>query len=147
MIQRAMKLVVCITICVMASPVFAQNPVNSIHDVVVAERVLSAGRRLSAAIDLSQCTPDTPTTPASTVRGGLNIEAYNIMPDSSLSFSDNHFTVRSDGSPIIQFLRYTVDKAGAVRFTSHIFSMPTYALQSQYSYTCKLGEGLKLLLQ
>ncbi len=130
-----------------ALPVLAHAQTIPLPDVLAAEHALSLGKPVTATIDLSRCTGDTATTPAGTTRGGVTVNPYRIQPDNTLSFSDTHFTVRSDGTPITQFLRYTIDATGTARFASYIFAMPAYALQSHVSYTCKLGDGVKLFAQ
>ncbi|WP_439893265.1 VirK family protein (plasmid) [Ralstonia sp. 25C] len=137
----------CIAACVAVSPALAQGPRIPVQDVVAVEQALAAGKQLNATIDLTRCTGDTPTTPAGTTRGGLTVGAYRILPDHTLSFADTHVTVRQDGTPITQFLRYTIDATGTAHFASYIFAMPAYTLQSQVSYTCKLGDGVKLFVQ
>jgi len=147
MTQTPRKLIACIVASAAVSPVLAQGPAIPTQDVVTVEHALAAGKQLNATIDLTRCTGDTPNTPAGTTRGGLTVSAYRILPDNTLSFADTHFTVRSDGTPITQFLRYTIDTTGTARFASYIFAMPAYTLQSQVSYTCKLGDGVKLFVQ
>lgn len=141
------KSVAIVVACAAAAPAFSQGLVIPTQDVFAVERALAAGKQLSATIDLTRCTGDTPNVPAGTTRGGLTVSAYRVLPDSTLSFADTHFTVRSDGTPITQFLRYTIEPTGTAHFASYIFAMPTYALQSQVSYTCKLGDGAKLFVQ
>ncbi|KHK51025.1 signal peptidase [Ralstonia sp. A12] len=147
MTKIAYQSIVCVVACVPALPVLAQGPLLPTQDLLAAEHALAAGKQLSATIDLTRCNGDTGNTPAGTTRGGLTVGAYRILPDNTLSFADTHFTVKSDGTPITQFLRYTIDTTGTARFSSYIFAMPAYTLQSQVSYTCQLGDGVKLFVQ
>ena len=125
-------------------PLLASAQTVPLPDVLAAEQALSAGKPMTATIDLTRCKGDTNATPVGQTRGGLTVNAYRIQPDHTLSFADTHFTVGRDGAPITQFLRYTITADGTARFASYIFAMPAYTLQSQVSYTCKLGDGVKL---
>ncbi|AQW29255.1 VirK family protein [Ralstonia syzygii subsp. celebesensis] len=147
MAQTNMKPIACIFAAFTALPVLVHAQTVPLPDVLAAEQALSLGKPVTATIDLTRCTGDTDTTPPGTTRGGVSVNPYRIQPNNTLSFSDTHFTVRSDGTPITQFLRYTIDATGTARFASYIFAMPSYTLQSQVSYTCKLGEGVKLFAQ
>ncbi len=147
MAQTNMKSIACLFAAFAALPALADAQTVALPDVLAAEQALSLGKQVTATIDLARCTGDTATTPPGTTRGGVSVNPYRIQLDNTLSFSDTHFTVRSDGTPITQFLRYTIDASGTARFASYIFAMPSYTLQSQVSYTCKLGEGVKLFAQ
>ncbi|WP_198018929.1 VirK family protein [Azorhizobium doebereinerae] len=95
-------------------------------------------------MDLTQCL-STATPPApGTVRGGLRIAAYRILPDNTLMFADQHVTLDRDGKPIIQFIRYEVKPDESVIFTMTIMDLPDYARRKvQVGFRCRLGGGLK----
>ncbi|AVS68398.1 hypothetical protein C8245_24555 [Paracidovorax avenae] len=107
------------------------------------QQALDQGESVSVAIDLSQCVPQGAAAPSQT-RGGRRIDAYRIVPDGTVSFSDSHFTVAGDGQPIVQFMRYQVRPDQSVDFTTWMFNLPGYDLRTpSVAYRCTIGQGTR----
>ncbi|WP_027712685.1 VirK family protein [Dickeya chrysanthemi] len=127
-----------------AAPAMAAKSLKSADDVITA---LNQGRSVNVTIDLSACTPQEGTS-ASKTRGGLHINAYRLVDNGTLSFSDEHFTVANDGTPIQQFMRYQVQPDNTVRFTTFMFNLPSLQQRGNtLSYLCKLGQDIKFFEQ
>ncbi|MBX9444769.1 VirK family protein [Dickeya chrysanthemi] len=126
------------------APAMAAKSLKSADDVITA---LNQGRSVNVTIDLSACTPQE-GTPASKTRGGLQISAYRLVDNGTLSFSDAHFTVANDGTPIQQFMRYQVQPDNTVRFTTFMFNLPSLQQRGNtLSYQCKLGQDIGFFVQ
>lgn len=128
-----------VTSTLLVTPLAAHaTPLSNQPSIIAA---LNAGQRVSAIVDLSQCTPQD-ASPRIQVKGGLTISAYRITPDGTLAFSDAHPTVNTNGQPIIQILRYRIPPDGNITFLSSMFNLPDYSLISQGSFNCTLGKGI-----
>ncbi|NKI74139.1 hypothetical protein Dpoa2040_001374 [Dickeya sp. CFBP 2040] len=126
------------------APAMASRALNSADDVITT---LNKGNSVNVTIDLSACTPQN-GTPASKTRGGLHINAYRLIDNGTLSFSDEHFTVANDGTPIQQFMRYQVQPDNTVRFTTFMFNLPSLQQRGNtLSYLCKLGQDIRFFEQ
>jgi hypothetical protein len=64
---------------------------ETVESVITA---LDSGATVSAAVDLSKCTPQDDWA-ASTIRGGLRISSYRIKDDDALWFEDTFLSVLS----------------------------------------------------
>lgn len=115
------------------------RPLNDLNSVVGA---LDAGVRVAVTIDLSLCQPQAGGQPSQTKGGLAGIDAYRVLADSTLMFSDAHFTVTDAGSPVFQSLRYRVTSDGAVAFRSTTMSLPNYTVINQSTFTCAIGNGV-----
>jgi hypothetical protein len=129
--------------------IYAAEAAEPLHDLAAIEQSLMQGQAVSAAVDLSQCTPGlNAAANAPHMKGGLRVSPFLILPDSTLAFSDNHFTLDRDGNPILQFLRYRISKDGKVDFSLSTFTLPAYQQQGQtVSYICALSAGLNIYRQ
>lgn len=110
------------------------------------EGLLARGASMTAVVDLGQCVPgDGIALSPQKFGGGFQVDAYLILPDHTLQFSDQHFTADHTGQPIWQLLRYRVTIAGKVEFSMRTFKLPSYEQQGPVtSYSCVLGKGLQL---
>lgn len=134
------KLLVSLLVAAGASAAQANGrPLNDLNSV---QGALDAGLRVSVTIDLSLCQPQAGGQPSQTKGGLASIESYRVLADSTLSFSDAHFTVTDAGSPVFQSLRYRVTSDGAVAFRSTTMSLPNYTVINQSSFTCAIGNGV-----
>jgi VirK protein len=127
---------------VFATCSFSAQPQN----LPAIERMLARGASLTAVVDLGQCVAGDGAAPhAPKFGGGFHVNAYLILPDDALQFSDQHLTADHTGQAIWQMLRYKVDGAGKVAFSMRTFKLPSYEQQGPViSYSCVLGKGLHL---
>jgi hypothetical protein len=127
-----------------APPVSAYSePAVELSSLSDVENALNRGAEVSVTVDLTKCSPAAGTTSPGTVRGGLKINAYRILPDGTLSFSDEEATDDPGGQPFWQLLRYQVRSDQTVSFTVDLFSLPSFArLAPQIGYTCAVDQGI-----
>lgn len=139
--QRLAAVLLASSLSMMALPASAKSRLDNPADI---QQALTAGDAVSVAIDLSLCTPNSANATPSRTRGGLRIEAYRIVEDGTLSFSDAHFTVARDGLPIQQLLRYQVRPDGTIDFTMFVFDLPGYQQRAEpLAYRCAINQGLR----
>ncbi len=134
-----------ISLSILPAAVHAQTV--PLPDVLSAEHALSTGKQVTAVIDMARCKGDSDASPAIQLRGGLVVSRFSSLPDHTLSFSDTYLGVTRDGIPMTQFVRYSIELNGKVRYSSYSFAAPSYALLSQATYSCQLGDGVKLYAQ
>lgn len=139
--QRFAALLLASSFSLMALPASAKSRLDNPADI---QQALASGSDVAVAIDLSQCTANSANATPTRTRGGLRIEAYRIVEDGTLSFSDGHFTVARDGQPIQQLLRYQVRPDGTIDFTMFVFDLPSYQQRSEpVAYRCAINQGLR----
>ncbi|WP_192457168.1 VirK family protein [Musicola keenii] len=142
--SRMTPLLLGAALLTVTAPAMASNALKSTDAVITA---LTQGRSVNVTIDLSACTPQE-GTPASKTRGGLQISAYRLIDNGTLSFSDEHFTVANDGTPIQQFMRYQLLPDNTIRFTTFMFNLPSLQPRGNtLSYQCKLGQDIGFFVQ
>ncbi|UAY97568.1 VirK family protein [Dickeya dadantii] len=142
--SRITPVLLSAALLVTAMPAMASKSLKSADDVITA---LNKGQSVNVTIDLSACTPQE-GTPASKTRGGLHINAYRLIDTGTLSFSDEHFTVANDNTPIQQFMRYQVLPDNTVRFTTFMFNLPSLQQRGNtLSYLCKLDQDIRFFKQ
>lgn len=120
------------------------SPTRQLTALADIESALNNGGTVSVAVNLSRCAPAGDTKTGSSTSGGLKIGAYRIVSDGTLSFSDSHESVGTDGKPLWQFIRYQVKADQTILFTSDLFSLPAYTrLMPQVAYSCAVNQGVK----
>jgi hypothetical protein len=114
---------------------------ETVESVITA---LDSGATVSAAVDLSKCTPQDDGL-ASTIRGGMRISSYRITDNDALWFEDTFLSVLSSpgrADPVRVVLRYLASPGGAVKVTSFVYSVPDYTLISENNYDCSIDMGV-----
>ena len=119
------------------------DPTTTLNQPAALLEALDAGQKVSVTIDLSRCQPQSGGRPSQTKGGLLAIDAYRVLPDGTISFADTHFTASDSAAPLFQTLRYQVKVDGSVNFRQVLFSLPDYALVSQSSFNCAIGNGVE----
>jgi hypothetical protein len=77
-----------ISLGAMSAPVFADAPAPIYQDVLGA---LQSGKTVKVLTDLSHCATTDAGKAASAVQGGLQINAFMVVPDKGIFFSDVSF--------------------------------------------------------
>jgi hypothetical protein len=108
---------------------------------------LLAGMETHSVLSLAMCRTNAGTPPPMT--GGTRIDGFLILPgagNESIAYADQHFTVRPDGTPVIEFLQYRVASDGTAAVTMRTLSPTTFqplpAGANATTYQCMLGRGL-----
>jgi len=101
------------------------------------------GREIRATLDLSACLMHGTGLPGPPIRGSVRFDAFMIQSDQSIAFSMTHFTVRSDGTPVNEFLSFKVAPSGKVDAHSRFFNAATYAAVQESEFDCDIGRGME----
>lgn len=111
--------------------------------------LLFSGTPVTAIFTPSQCQntePSKNTRPASGMSGGVSIRAFIEIPGKHIGFADEHFTVRSDGSAVLEFIQYRVLPTDSATVTVRSLSPVTFRpLSAAHVYQCVMGEGLRFM--
>jgi hypothetical protein len=109
------------------------------------------GQPTTSIVDFSECKAPSQTKPIaapalSSPIGGLVIKDFMIMPkpDTSIGYSDNHLTVMSDGTPVLEVVQYRVLPNETATVTVNRLAPNTYKrLSDPMTFDCPLGTGLR----
>ncbi|WP_079212766.1 VirK family protein [Brucella pituitosa] len=111
---------------------------------VLRDRLL-AGTPTVSIVDLSQCKLISGSAPAPSAKGGFIIHSFMILsePKSTIAYSDEHFTVTTDGIPVAELLQYRVrpDNTAIAKF-SRLSPTTFKPLSEPMTYECVLGTGI-----
>lgn len=110
------------------------------------DRLLSGAPTVSI-LHLDKCDhPDNKTASKGSSIGGLRINSFRVSPepDPQIAYSHNHFSVRSDGTPILELIQYRVKSSDVATITVRMLSPKTYEQVAEPSvYNCRLGTGIE----
>jgi hypothetical protein len=79
------------------------------------------------------------------VEGGFFIRDFMEVQGNKLAFANPHFTVRSDGTPVFEFLQYRVMADNSATVTLRHLSPVTYLPLPESKpivYQCAIGQGV-----
>ncbi|MEJ0094686.1 MAG: VirK family protein [Methylocella sp.] len=105
------------------------------------EKAVLDGKDIRMTLDLSKCLVHSTEKPGPLVRGSLHFEGY-MEGDQGIAFATTHFTVRSDNTPVDEFLSFKVDRAGKVDAKTRFLNPVTYAVFHEAEFDCSMGEGV-----
>jgi hypothetical protein len=109
--------------------------------------MLFSGVRTTALFTPSQCRSSAQVAnpkPIPPVSGGFAIHDFMEVPGDSISFSDEHFTVRPDGAAVLELIQYRVTHTDAAIVTVRSLSPSNYQpLSPPRQFECVVGEGLR----
>jgi hypothetical protein len=111
------------------------------HDYAELEKAVLEGKDIRMTLDLSTCLVHGTEKPGPAVRGSLRFDAFMIRSDQSIAFSTTHFTVRSDKTPVNEFLSFTVEPTGKVDARTMFLNATTYAVFQEAEFDCDIGKG------
>jgi hypothetical protein len=105
------------------------------------EKAILDGKSISMTLDLAACHVHGTDKPGPNVRGSMRSEGYMIEADQTIAFATTHFTVKSDNTPIDEFLSFRVQPSGVVIARSRFLNASTYAVVHDATYDCAIGNG------
>jgi hypothetical protein len=82
------------------------EPAQSQYTDVV--NALQTTRSVRLLTDLGQCANESEGKPGPSLRGGLSINAFVVLPGRGLFFSDVHQTLDEDNQPVTEYIRYNL---------------------------------------
>jgi hypothetical protein len=84
--------------------------------------------------------------PTAAISGGFAIRDFMEVRDNNISFADEHFTVRPDGTAVLELIQYRVMPTNTGTVTVRSLSPVTYQpLSTPQVFQCALGEGLRFV--
>lgn len=111
------------------------------QDVSLQDAVM-AGNDIRAMLDLSLCTAHESGAPGPALRASVHPNAFLVMKDGTVTFSDTHLSVRPDGKPVREFMKYRVLPDGQAEFQSAVLDPLNFSVLQKSQYDCLVGKGL-----
>jgi VirK protein len=99
------------------------------------------GRGIRMTIDLAQCVVHGTDRSGPPIRGSLRFDAVMIEGDGTIAFATTHFTVRSDDTPVDEFISFRVHPDAKIEAHSRFLNAATYALFQEAAFDCDIGRG------
>lgn len=100
-------------------------------------------------VDLAQCTKKSGVTGSGPGPvGGFRIDGFQILlePNPRIAYAYKHYTVRPDGTPVVEFLQYRVMPDDTATLTIRVFSATEYkSLIEPIIYECTVGNGMRFV--
>jgi hypothetical protein len=112
------------------------------HNYAELESAVMDGKDIRITLDLSKCLLHGTDKSGPAVRGSLRFEGYMIQNDQSIAFATTHFTMRSDNTPVDEFLSFKVDPTGKVDAHTRFLNPVTYAVFHEADFDCNIGQGI-----
>lgn len=108
---------------------------------VELEKAILDGKDIRMTLDLAKCLVHGSDKPGPPIRGSLRFDGFMIQADQSIAFSTMHFTIRSDNTPVREFLSFKVAPSGKVDARSRFLNAASYAVFQEAAFDCSIGEG------
>jgi VirK protein len=107
------------------------------------EKAVLDGKDIRMTLDLSNCAVEGTDKPGPSIRGSARLDAFMVLED-HIAFSMTHFTVRSDNSPVTEFVSFEARPTGKVEVRSRAMNAATFAVFRDAAFDCELGKGIAL---
>jgi hypothetical protein len=122
----------------MVAPAVGAEPMT--FDTVLA--ALQSGKTVKILTDLGQCSTSD-NKPGPPLQGGLQINAFIVVPGQGILFSDTHQTLEASGQTVTEFIRY---RLGSDNKVTVAFTRQTAAgIVSQDPLVCGLSNGARFV--
>ncbi|WP_191625762.1 VirK family protein [Pandoraea sputorum] len=119
-------------------------PLAKSADADALQEAVMTAQDIRAVLDLSLCTTHGTAAHGPAIRASLRPNAFLLMQDGTVAFSDTHLTVRADGKPVREFMKYRVLPDGKAEFQTIVLDAADFSVVQKSQYDCALGKGLKL---
>ena len=90
-------------LCLSMASAFAADPISGYGDSLAA---LQSEKVVKVLVDLDRCGTAGTGKSDPPVKGGLAINAFNVVPGKGILFSDMHPTLNSSEKPVTEYIRY-----------------------------------------
>ncbi len=117
------------------------DAVESNPDYTALNRAVRDGRDVHMLIDFSGCQLHGTNNSGPPVKGSMRFDGYMIQADETIAFATTHFTLRSDKSPVTEFLSFRVHTDGKMDARTVILNASTFAILQDTAFDCKIGKG------
>jgi hypothetical protein len=105
------------------------------------ENAVLDGRDIRLTLDLSRCTGPSDQASGAQVKGSIRFDAYLIQSDHTVAFATTHFTLRTDNSPVDEFLSFRVHPNGKVDVRTAFLNPVTFSVIHELQFDCDIGSG------
>jgi hypothetical protein len=105
------------------------------------EKAIVNGKDIHMTVDLTACHVHGTDKPGPPVRGTLHFDGYMVEADRSIAFATTHFTMKSDNTPVNEFLSFTVEPSGIVTARTRFLNASTNVVFHDATFDCNLGKG------
>ena len=109
-------------------------------DVVNALQTTKPVRLLT---DFRQCANESAGQPSPSLRGGLSIDAFVVLPGRGLFFSDVHQTLDEDNQPVTEYIRYNLMTDDRLRVS--LTRIVNSAVAKQDTLVCQIPVGARFI--
>jgi hypothetical protein len=109
---------------------------------VVLEALQSA-KTVKVIVDLHRCNLRDGGKAGPAVLGGLVINAFNVVPNKGILFSDVHHTLDSLGKPVTSYIRYDLTEDGDLTLT--VTRLPENGARTDDAFLCPVPGGAKFV--
>jgi hypothetical protein len=100
------------------------------------------GKDIRMVLDLSACTAQQSGKPGPAMSGSLHFDAYMLQGDGTIAFAMTHFTLRSDKTPVYEFLAFRVHPSSEVDARTSFLNVPTFAVIQESAFSCSIGRAV-----
>ncbi|VVE84459.1 VirK family protein [Pandoraea sputorum] len=139
------RLVCCLTTAALVAAGWASAAAAHNAEGAALRAAVMAGKDIRAVLDLSVCTAHGTGSPGPAIRGSVHPNAFLLLKDGTVAFSDHHLTVRPDGKAVQEFVKYRVLPDGKVEFQTVVLDAANAAVLQTTQYDCALGKGLTVV--
>jgi hypothetical protein len=118
----------------------AADAPSNYGDVLLA---LQSAKTVKVVVDLHQCSQLGGSKAGPSVLGGLVINAFNVVPNKGILFSDVHHTLDSQGIPVTAYIRYDLAESGELTLT--VTRLSENGTRKEDVYVCPVPGGAKFV--
>jgi hypothetical protein len=124
----------------MTETAFAEAQVPTYQDVLDA---LQSGKVVKVLTDLERCVAPESGKAGPRIQGGLQINAFIVVPEKGIFFSDLHQTLDVSGQPLTEYIRYNLGMDGNLTLT--VTRQTAAGLVKQDPLVCRLTAGARFV--
>jgi hypothetical protein len=126
--------------CLAGNSAMGADVHSSYNDVLEA---LQSARVVKVIVDLHQCKLVNGNGAGPPVLGGLVINAFNVIPDKGILFSDVHQTLDPLGNPVTAYIRYVLAENSELTLT--VTRFPENGARNEDAFLCPVPDGAKFV--
>jgi len=108
-------------------------------------KAVLAGKDIRVINNLALCTKAGTTIPGPNIRGSLQPDAYMVLQDGTVAFSNTHQTINPKNSVVQEYLKYRVLPDGKVEFHSFVLNPLDYSILHESQYDCSIDKGVSFV--
>jgi hypothetical protein len=114
---------------------------NSVYNDVLG--ALQSAKTVKVIVDLHECKLKDGNKSGPTVLGGLVINAFNVVPNKGILFSDVHHTLDSLGKSVTAYIRYDLTQNNELTLT--VTRLSEGGARKEDIFLCPVPGGAKFI--